>query len=113
MASVYDIEIDQGTDVSIPFELYDASDKPLDLSGYKARMQIRPSVGSSEISDELTTENGRLAILGGTIKAMWTNSVTSSMKHGEHVYDIEIVSADGEVTRILEGAFVLRREVTR
>lgn len=59
MASVYDIELDQGSDAVIPFELYDASDNPLDLSGYTARMQIRPSVGSATISDELTTENGR------------------------------------------------------
>lgn len=69
MASVYDIELDQGSDAVIPFELYDASDTPLDLSGYTARMQIRPSVGSATISDELTTENGRLSIEGGTITA--------------------------------------------
>ena len=40
MASVYDIELDQGSDAVIPFEMYDANDTPLDLSGYTARMQI-------------------------------------------------------------------------
>lgn len=113
MASVYDIELDQGSDAVIPFELYDASDNPLDLSGYTARMQIRPSVGSATISDELTTENGRLVIKGGTITATWPNAVTTAMRHGDSVYDIEIVSATGEVTRILEGAFILHQEVTR
>lgn len=39
MASVYDIELDQGSDAVIPFEMYDANDTPLDLSGYTARMQ--------------------------------------------------------------------------
>ena len=31
MASVYDIELDQGSDAVIPFEMYDANDTPLDL----------------------------------------------------------------------------------
>lgn len=75
MASVYDIELDQGSDAVIPFEMYDANDTPLDLSGYTARMQIRPSVGSATINDELTTENGRLVITGGTITATWPNAV--------------------------------------
>lgn len=113
MASVYDIELDQGSDAVIPFEMYDANDTPLDLSGYTARMQIRPSVGSATINDELTTENGRLVITGGTITATWPNAVTTAMRYGDSVYDIEIVSASGEVTRILEGAFILHQEVTR
>ena len=91
MASVYDIELEQGSDAVIPFEMYDANDTPLDLSGYTARMQIRPSVGSATINDELTTENGRLVITGGTITATWPNAVTTAMRHGDSVYDIEIV----------------------
>lgn len=113
MASFYEIVIDQGTDVTLPFELYDSTDKPLNLSGFKARMQVRQSAGSSTFIDELTTENGRLTIEGGTIKAEWKNAKTSEMVAGRYVYDIEIVSASDEVTRILEGAFVLRKEVTR
>lgn len=113
MASSYEICIDQGTDVTIPFELYDAEDKPLDLSGYKARMQVRQSAGSLTVIDELTTENGRLFISGGTITAKWPNDKTTALKAGRYVYDIEIVSAGDEVSRILEGDYVLRREVTR
>ncbi len=113
MAAFYEIEIDQGTDVTIPFELYDAEDKPLDLSGFTARMQIRHSATSPEFIDELSTKNGRLHIYGGTITAKWDNAKTASLKAGRYVYDIEIVSASGEVSRVLEGDFVLRREVTR
>lgn len=113
MAAFYEIVIDQGTDVTIPFELFDASDKPLDLSGFKARMQIRHSAGSLSFLDELTTENGRLEISGGTVTAHWSNEKTASLPAGRFVYDIEIESATGEVSRILEGLFVLRREVTR
>lgn len=113
MAADFDFELDQGADLVIPIELYDAEDKQMDLSGFTARMQIRASAGSGKVSDELTTENGRLSIEGGTITARWPNAVTTAMSAGRYVYDLEIVSADGLVARVLEGNFILHREVTR
>lgn len=112
-AAQYDFVLDQGSDFAVPIELYDAEDRLMDLSGFIARMQIRPSAGSGKVSDELTTENGRLSIEGGTITARWPNAVTTAMSAGRYVYDIEIVSAEGMVARILEGNFILHREVTR
>lgn len=113
MAADFDFELDQGADWVIPIELYDAEDNQMDLSGFTARMQIRASAGSGKVSDELTTENGRLSIEGGTITARWPNAVTTAMSAGRYVYDLEIVSADGLVARVLEGNFILHREVTR
>ena len=113
MAADFDFELDQGADWVIPIELYDAEDKQMDLSGFTARMQIRASAGSGKGSDELTTENGRLSIDDGTITARWPNAVTTAMSAGRYVYDLEIVSAEGMVARILEGNFILHREVTR
>lgn len=113
MAADFDFELDQGADWVIPIELYDAEDKQMDLSGFTARMQIRASAGSGKVSDELTTENGRLSIEGCTITARWPNAVTTAMSAGRYVYDLEIVSADGLVARVLEGNFILHREVTR
>lgn len=112
-AAQYDFVLDQGSDFAVPIEFYDAEDKQMDLSGFTARMQIRTSAGSGKVSDELTTENGRLSIEGGTITARWPNAITSAMSAGRYVYDIEIVSADGFVARVLEGNFILHREVTR
>lgn len=113
MAADFDFELDQGADWVIPIELYDAEDKQMDLSGFTARMQIRASAGSGKVSDELTTENGRLSIEDGTITARWPNAVTTAMSAGRFVYDLEIVSAEGLVARVLEGNFILHREVTR
>jgi hypothetical protein len=38
---------------------------------------------------------------------------TAGLPIGTHVYDLEIESASGEVTRLLEGKFKVTGEVTR
>jgi hypothetical protein len=42
-----------------------------------------------------------------------TNSTTSGIEEGIYVYDIEITSGSGSVTRILEGKATVSPEVTR
>jgi hypothetical protein len=37
----------------------------------------------------------------------------SGIPAGSYVYDLEIVSANGKVTRLIEGRFVVKAEVTR
>lgn len=115
MANSYKLEIDQGTDVSFPVVLKDSSGTVIDLTGYTARMQIRPFIASSTIIDELTTGNGRAVITAAEGKVAFTfpHDKTAAYPAGNARYDIEIESADGEVTRVLEGAFVVRPEVTR
>ena len=91
-----------------------------DLTDYTARMQIRKYVDSATKIAELTTENlssfritlGNPDPVDGTItlfmRAEDTRAITSS-----GVYDIEIISPTNEVDRMLEGDFILSKEVTR
>lgn len=90
--------------------------EPFDLSGYAARMQVRRTIDSSAFLLDLNTENGALSInpndannhIAIHIPAEVTASVNTS-----GVYDIEIISAEGIVTRVLQGVFHLSPEVTR
>jgi len=91
-----------------------------DLTGYTARMQVRKYIDSATPIATLTTENISTfrIILGnadpddGTInlfiRAEDTRAISTS-----GVYDIEIISPSNEVDRILEGDFILSKEVTR
>lgn len=88
-----------------------------DLTGYTARMQVRRTIDSANFLLSLTTENGALTINpseGATnhiyidVSASVTASVSTS-----GVYDMEIISATGVVSRILQGVFNLSPEVTR
>ncbi len=113
MTPVYDIEIDQGADTERAFVCLDGNGNPMDFSGFTARMQIRSAVWAGKVIDELSTENGRLAMSGSKIIAMFPHAVTSTYPGGRSVYDLEIISGTERVYRLLKGAFVVCPEVTQ
>jgi len=49
----------------------------------------------------------------GQITLSLTNSQTSAIEEAIYVYDVEITSGAGSVTRILEGNITVTPEVTR
>jgi hypothetical protein len=83
----------------------------VNLTGYTARMQLREA-GTLVI--ELTTANGRIALGGaaGTITLTITAADTTALNFKTALYDLELVSGGGVVTRLLEGRVFLSREVT-
>ena len=91
--------------------------EPVDLSSHSAKMQIRESHKSEEVTLELSTENFRI-FLGeeGTISLELSSEVTAGIYPKEYVYDLEI-SMPGMgtpiVTRLIEGKFIVTPEVTR
>lgn len=113
-AGTYNITIDQGTDWSLVLTLTNSDGTLVNLSGYTARMQIRRDYDSATVVMDLTTQNGRIVLGGaaGTITMSLTAALTSTITRNG-VYDIELVSAGGQVSRPLRGDVILRREVTR
>lgn len=87
----------------------------IDLSGYSARMQVRASLESATALIELTTANSRIEIQGpeGVVILKLSPSETAGLAAGTYVYDLELVSGTGDVQRLLEGRFVVSRNVTR
>jgi hypothetical protein len=60
--------------------------------------------------------NGTGITLGGTAGTIALAAVataTSAVEAGQYVYDLELVSGAGYVTRLVEGNFVVYAEVTR
>lgn len=93
---------------------------PVDLDGFTARMQIRSSINSVEIIDELTTEDLRLPSTGividnssKTITVKIASSVTENYAFYNAVYSLELVSSDGIVSRVIYGDVVCSNDVTR
>lgn len=87
----------------------------VNLSGFSARMQIRPTAASATTTLSLTTENGRIALGGtaGTITLTISATDTAAITAGRYVYDLELVSAGGIVTRLLQGIVTVSANVTR
>ena len=100
----------------------DSTETAINLSGYSARMQVRESFGASTTVASLTTGSGEIALgpTNGQITIELSPAETAALPvtadFGDAwagVYDLELVSAGGEVTRLLEGAFYVTPEVTR
>jgi hypothetical protein len=94
---------------------YKADGANVSLVGYTARMQIRPTAASATTTLSLTTENGRIALGGsaGTITLTISATDSAALTAGRYVYDLELVSAGGIVTRLLQGIVTVSANVTR
>jgi hypothetical protein len=87
---------------------------PKNLTSWTARMHIREELEDTVTIDELvsptditiSTNDAKITI---TIAA----SVTEDYDFDKAVYDLELVDAGGNVTRLVEGEIEFRREVTR
>lgn len=95
-----------------------ATGTPLDLTGCKARMQVRAEVESTEVLLELTTENGGITLGGtaGTIDFYVGATATAAFTWTSGVFDLEIVhpgALPDDVTRLAQGPVSVSPEVTR
>ena len=128
-AGKYSFTIEQGATLQFEIQYKDSTNTPIDLSTYNRRMQVRPTVGSSDVYLSLTSDlqsdgtglnfsgsNGTTPPQSGSI-GIYISAVTSSnLDFSEAYYDLEIYSGSGVseyVVRLLEGKVKLSKEVTR
>jgi hypothetical protein len=114
-AGTYDFNVDQGATFTATITWSDENGDPVNLTGYTARMQLRPDVTSSTVTLELLDSNGRIALGGaaGTITLTIAATDTAAIGAGNYVYDLELESGGGVVTRLLKGGVNVDAEVTR
>lgn len=93
---------------------------PKDLTGYKARLQIRKTLTATDVLFEATTENGGIDLTDaeGLIEVSIAAVDTEAFTFKSGVYHLEMVlpggvPADDVVTRIAYGTVKLDLEVTR
>lgn len=126
-AGVYDIHIDQGANWSLSLTWKDDTGTPVNLTGYTARMQIRKAYNDSTVKLSLTSSSG--IVLGGAagtvaISATKTQTAGISVDYlalfyhdnkpsQKMVYDLELETSGGVVTRLLQGVAFIYPEVTQ
>jgi hypothetical protein len=104
--AVYSITIPQGTDQTLPFTI-----AGYNLTTYTAKLQARTHYGSP--TPIITLTNGSGITLGnGSFSWTFTNAQTNTFPLGKWVYDFEITSGGGQVTRLLQGSFTVTPQVT-
>jgi hypothetical protein len=115
VAGVYNITCNQGATFQRTITWTDSARDPINLTSYTARMHVRTLANASTTILELTTENSRIALGGtaGTVDLTVAANTTANLTPALYVYDLEVVSAGGVVTRLIEGNFNVKAEVTR
>lgn len=110
----YNIICPQGSTFNKQFT-WSIENTPVDLTSYSARMQVRECAESDFKILDIDTSTYAITLGGtaGTISIYLDALTTSEFVAKEYVYDLELVSSGGEVTRLIEGNFVVTPEVTR
>lgn len=109
---IYRITLYQGATFDQQF-VWRIDDEPVDLSTYTARMQVRRTFTAEDVIVELLEGDGITLSSEGEIDLYIAADDTSDLPNGTYKYDLELESDSGEVTRLLQGDFVISPEVTR
>lgn len=114
-AGEYDITVEQGATFSRVLTWKNSSGTAYNLTGYTARMKAKANYSSANAIVELTTENGRIALGGaaGTVTLTISAADTAALSATTGVYDLELISGGGAVTRLVQGKFTVSPEVTK
>lgn len=118
--NVHDLITDQGSTVHQVFGIKNSARRTIELTGYTARMQIREwnlenRDPASTVVATYTTENGYLTVneSAGSVTLLIPPAAMAAYEPKSYVYDLEVESEDGETTRIIQGKFIVRAEVTK
>ena len=110
MAILSNLTVDQGSTFNVTVDITDADDNVLVLTGYTVAGQIRKNYDSSTfVAFSGAVSNASL----GQISLALTSTQTNALVAGRYVYDVEITSGGGSVTRVLEGQLEVTTGVTR
>lgn len=130
-AGKYNFTIEQGATLDFSVQYKDPADKPIDLTGYQARMQLRPTIESDTVYLTLSSSlgpcgtglnfsgsggpNADLSPTLGNIGVYLSAASSSQLDFVSAYYDLEIATGSNEcavVTRLLEGTVRLSKNIT-
>lgn len=113
MAAIYNFSIEK----SIPFQkmilLKNSDNSVKDLTGYSARMQIKPYKGSKELLIDLSTTNLKLRIdiPTGAVTIILSSDDTDLLHYTKSVYDLILIKEE-KTFKALEGNITVSMGVT-
>lgn len=109
MAIKANLVIDQGTTFSAEIDLVDVNGNVYNLTGYTVAAQMRKNYTSSAA----TTFNASHTSGGGKITLSLLPTTTATLEPGRYLYDVEITSTGGTITRVVEGIVTVTPGMTR
>lgn len=112
MAGKYNIVADQGATFNLNFTVK-TDGVAWDLTGYSARMQVSKSTSSATNLLDLSTYGLDIELNNvGEVTVTASSVAMAAIPAGRWVYNFELTSPGSEVTRLLEGRFIVSAEVS-
>ena len=109
-AGTYNFIIDQGATFTRQLTVKE-NGSAMNLTGYSVASLMRSTHDSSTVVGTFACTISNAS--GGIITMSMTASATGAIEEAIYVYDLEIASGSGTVTRLLEGEVTVNPEVTR
>ena len=110
MAVYANLFVDQGTDFMSTINLEGGTGAAYGLTGYTIRAQMRKTYTSTRAVDFIANITEPAL---GIAQIELSAEQTSLLKAGRYVYDVEVISPDGTVYRVVEGQIDVAPRVTR
>ena len=110
MAITAYLDIDQGSDFTTIIELENNDGTPMDLRGFSVYSQFRKSYGSTVAYQ---FEASIVDQLNGKISLSLLGTVSSSIRPGRYLYDVELMNGTSSKTRVIEGIITINPEITK
>ena len=109
-AGTYNFILEQGATFTRTLTVKE-NNSAMNLTGYSVASKMRSTHDSSTVAGTFTCTISDAA--NGKITMAMTNSTTAAIEEGIYVYDLEITSGAGTVTRLMQGTVTVNPEVTR
>jgi hypothetical protein len=110
MATIANLQIDQGADFTTTINLDNTDGTNFDLTGYTVKSQLAKTYASSTKTDITAAITSATE---GQITLTLSNTQTTALSAGRFVYDVEITQTSGGAkTRVIEGQITVHPQVT-
>ena len=111
MSAKYNLICDQATTFNFQFVIKN-DDTPWNLTNYTGIMTVKPFTNSTTTTLVSSTDNGSMVLdaVNGRITVTFTDEQTN-ITPNRYVYDL-VLNSESEITRILEGKFIVTPGVT-
>lgn len=115
LAAKLNLTIKQGATFRKRLVWRGSNKKPINLTGYTAKMQARSAYGDPQVLFELSTENGGIALGGtaGTVELYVSDETTATFSFDRAVYDLFLYAPNGDALPLVEGSVRLILGVTK
>lgn len=110
MATKSNIVIDQGSDLSLTVTVTTTAGGVFDLSDYTGECKLRKHWSSSTSYSLTVTVTDAT---DGELTLSANSTTTAAIPPGRYLYDVEVTSNTGTVTRVLQGSATVSPEITR